>query len=215
VHRPLSDTWLLASAMATLGVRGAAVADLCTGSGALAIAASEAGAGLVVAVDVSRRAVLNARVNAHANGCRVRVRRGDLLGGLGRQRFDLIVSNPPYVPSETDRLPRHTRRAALDGGRDGRILIDSICAGAPRHLLPGGSVLIVHSSICDVQATRDLLAAHGLRPSIAASSHGPLGPVMRARSGLLHGRGLLRPGDGEELVVIRGQAPDGQHRAEE
>jgi release factor glutamine methyltransferase len=206
VHRPLSDTRLLASAMMEIGVKGAAVADLCTGSGAIAIAACDGGARHVVAIDVSRRAVLTTRFNAHANGCRVSVRRGDLLRGLGNQRFDLIVSNPPYIPSVSDRLPRHTHAAALDAGKDGRALIDKICREASRHLLPGGSVLIVHSSICDEQATLDLLASQGLRATAIARRRGPLGPVLRSRAAMLRERGLLGDIDEEDLLVIRGQA---------
>jgi release factor glutamine methyltransferase len=207
VHRPLSDTWLLASAMARVGVRNAAVADLCTGSGALAIAACMGGAGQVVAVDVSRRAVLSAWLNARANACRVLVRRGDLLRGLGNQRFDLIVSNPPYVPSRSDRLPRHSGARALDAGTDGRALIDRICRDARGHLLPGGSLLLVHSSICGEQATLELLGSQGLHTTVMARSAGALGPVLSARAGMLRARGLLGEVDGEELLVIRGQVP--------
>src|SRR5437763_789552 len=83
---------------ATLPPR-ASVLDLCTGSGALAIAAARRGAREVTAVDVSRRAVLAARLNARLNGVHVRVVHGDLYAPLRRARFDVIVSNPPYVPA--------------------------------------------------------------------------------------------------------------------
>ncbi len=192
--------------MTRIGVEGAAVADLCTGSGAIAIAARAAGAERVVAVDVSRRAVLTARLNARANRCHVSVVRGDLLRGLGSLRFDLIVSNPPYIPSATDRLPRHTRATALDAGRDGRALIDRICRDARGHLLPGGSVLIVHSSICGERATLELLGAQGLQATVMARARGTLGPVLRSRAAMLRRRGLLGDADEEELLVIRGRA---------
>jgi release factor glutamine methyltransferase len=205
VHRPLGDTWLLAASMARVGLAGAAVADVCTGSGALAIAACAGGAGRVVAIDVSRRAVLNTRLNARANGCHVLARRGDLLRGLGDQRFDLIVSNPPYLPAESDRLPRHTRATALDAGRDGRALIDRICREARGHLLPGGSVLMVHSSICGEQATCDLLGGLGLETTVLARSRGALGPVLRSRASMLRVRGLLDDVEEEDLLVVRGR----------
>ena len=192
--------------MMRIGVEGATVADLCTGSGAIAIAACAGGARQVVAVDVSRRAVLAARLNARANGCDVSVHRGDLLRGVGARRFDLIVANPPYVPSASERLPRHTRATALDAGRDGRALIDRICREAGGHLLPGGSVLIVHSSICDGQSTLDLLDSRGLRATVMARSRGALGPVLRSRAAMLRERGLLGDTDEEDLLVIRGQA---------
>ena len=104
VHRPTSDTWLLRDAMCDEPLAGAKLADLCTGSGALAVAAARAGAASVLAVDVSLRSTLAARLNAALNGCRLRVRRGDLIGALGEERFDVIVSNPPYVPALTDAL---------------------------------------------------------------------------------------------------------------
>ena len=192
--------------MIDIGIKDAVVADLCTGSGAVAIAACGGGAQHVVAVDVSRRAVLAARLNAHANGCDVLVRRGDLLRGLGNQRFDLIVSNPPYIPSASDRLPRHTSATALDAGQNGRALIDRICREASGHLLQGGSVLIVHSSVCDEQATLDLLGAQGLHATVMARRRGTLGPVVRSRAGMLRERGLLGAIDEEDLLVIRGQA---------
>ena len=192
--------------MMSIGVKDAAVADLCTGSGAIAIAACAGGAKRIVAVDVSRRAVLTARLNARANGCCVSVRRGDLLQGLGSQRFDLIVSNPPYIPAASDRLPRHTRATALDAGKNGRALIDRICREAGGHLLPGGSVLIVHSSICDEQATLDLLGSQALHATVTARRRGTLGPVLQSRAAMLRERGLLGDIDEEDLVVIRGQA---------
>ena len=206
VHRPVSDTRMLIAAMLELGVDGGAVADLCAGSGAVAIAAAQNGARRVLAVDVSRRAVIAARRNAAANGCRVEVRRGDMMRALGAERFETIVANPPYVPSATDVLPRHSRRTPLDAGRDGRALLDRICARAAGHLRPGGSLLLVHSSVCGERRTLALLEESGLQASVVSRSRGPLGPVLRSRAAMLRERGLLGDEDEEEIVVIRGLA---------
>jgi release factor glutamine methyltransferase len=206
VHRPRSDTRLLARALREQVPAGRSVADLCTGSGALAIAAATEGAARVLAVDVSLRAALAARANARLNGCQVEVRRGDLLGALGEERFDLIVCNPPYVPAETDALPRHRSTTPLDGGRDGRALVDRVCREAPGHLRQGGAVLIVHSSVCGEAATCEALRKHGLRSEVVARERGPLGPVLGQRSELLRERGLLGERDEEELLVICGRA---------
>lgn len=127
VHRPVSDTWLLADAMRDENIEGATVADLCTGSCALAILAARAGAERVLAVDVSRRATFAASANARLNGCRVESRKGDLGPALADRNFDLITCNPPYVPAETDELPRHRATTPLDGGRDGRTVLDRVC----------------------------------------------------------------------------------------
>ena len=206
VHRPRSDTWLLEDALRAELAPGDSVADLCSGSGALAIAAARHGAGDVLAVDVSRRAALAARVNARLNGCSVRMRRGDLIEALLSERFDLIVSNPPYVPAQTDELPLHRSTTPLDAGRDGRALLDRICRAAPRHLRAGGRLLVVHSSVCGVSRTCEMLGEGGLEADVLVRARGPLGPVLRARAPMLRAQGLLGAREEEELVVIRGRA---------
>jgi release factor glutamine methyltransferase len=207
VHRPLSDTWLLREAMAGEPLRGAAVADLCCGSGVLAIAAARAGAARVLAVDISLRSTLATRLNARLNGCAVRARRGDLIGAIADERFDLIVSNPPYVPASSDALPRHRSTTPLDGGHDGRALIDRLCREAPARLRRGGALLIVHSSVCGIDRTRRALEREGLRVEVLARRRGKLGPVLRSRAAMLRERGLLGERDEEELAVVRGRRP--------
>jgi release factor glutamine methyltransferase len=206
VHRPRSDTWLLADALRAEPIRGRCVADLCAGSGALAVEAARAGAADVLAVDVSRRAVLATSINARLNGCSVRARRGDMIGALSGERFDVILCNPPYVPAATDALPRHRATTPLDGGRDGRALIDRICREAPHRLREQGSLMLVHSSVCDVHQTCERLHAQRLEVSVVARARGPLGPVLQARAPMLRARGLLGEADEEELVVIRARA---------
>jgi release factor glutamine methyltransferase len=198
VFRPISDTWLLADALERELAPGARVLDLCSGSGALAIRAALAGAE-AVAVDVSRRAVLTIRLNAALNGVRVDARRGDLFDAVAGERFDAIVSNPPYVPAASDELPSRGPARAWDAGRDGRALLDRICAGAARHLNPGGVILLVHSSLLGYEPTAEALA--GLEVDIAASERGPLGPLMRAR----RADGLIPPVDDEDVLVVRGR----------
>jgi len=208
VFSPLSDTWLLAERLrAEPGLDGGAVLDLCTGSGALAISAAAGGARAVTAVDASRRAVLAARLNARLNGARVRVLRGDLFERLAGERFDLVVANPPYVPSAGAISGARGPRRAWDGGGDGRELIDRLCAGLPAHLRAGGVALIVHSSVCGERETLERLRAGGLEAEVAQRRRGPLGPLMRARAPQLERLGRLRPGDREEeLLVLRARA---------
>lgn len=208
VHRPVRDTWLLREAMLGEDIQGKLVADLCTGSGvlAVAVAAAVAGARSVVAVDVSRRSNLVSAINARLHGCALDVRHGDLIWMLRGEQFDVIVSNPPYVPAQTDKLPRHRSTTPLDGGRDGRLLLDRICTEAPSHLRRHGSLLVVHSSVCGVQRTCQMLGERGLRPEVIARERGKLGPVLSTRVAMLRERGLLGEADEEELVVIRGRA---------
>ena len=205
VFRPISDTWLLADALDAEALPdGARVLDLCSGSGALAIrAARRADA---TAVDISRRAVATIRMNAALNGVRVRAVRGDLLDAVPGERFDAIVSNPPYVPAPTDELPTRGPERAWDGGRDGRALLDRICEAAPEHLRPGGVLLVVHSSLLGYDRTAELLSARGLEVDLAAQERGPLGPLMNGRRAHLEAVGLLEPGQREEdVLVVRGR----------
>jgi release factor glutamine methyltransferase len=206
VFRPISDTWLLADALDREPLRrGARVLDLCSGSGALAFRAALRGHH-VTAVDVSRRAILTIRLNAALNRVRIRALRGDLFDPVAGERFDAIVSNPPYVPAPTDALPTAGPQRAWDAGRDGRALLDRICAHARDHLAPQGVLLVVHSSLLGLDRTTTELAAHGLQPDVAASRHGPLGPLMRARRAHLEASGMLEPGgDDEDVLVVRGR----------
>jgi len=106
------------------------VLDLCTGSGCLAVLAAQAfPRARVDAADLSRGALAVARRNVAQHGLRGRVRlvKSDLMAGLGKSRYDLIVCNPPYVNARSMRaLPReyrHEPRMALAGGADGLALV--------------------------------------------------------------------------------------------
>lgn len=208
VFQPHSDSWMLADALRAYAPDpGAAVLDLCTGSGMLAVQAALLGA-RVTAVDVLRRALVSARLNALINGVRVHTRHGWLFSGLEGERFDTIVSNPPYLPSPSDALPARGPRRAWDAGRDGRALLDPLCQEVARHLRPGGSVLIVHSCVCGIERTLDELTKRGLEADVVACRRGPLGPRLRERAAELWSTGALAPGSlDEEIVVVRGRRP--------
>lgn len=208
VFRPLSDTWMLAAAARRQPrMRGGRVLDLCTGSGAVAISAARAGARSVTAVDVSQRAVWTVRLNARLNGVRVEARRGDLLDAVGEERFDVICANPPYLPAAEESAATRGSARHTEAGRTGRTVLDRIIAAAPAHLLPGGVLLVVHSSVNGEGATADRMRAAGLEPLVVERRRGPLGPLLAARAPLLEARGLLPPGEREEdLLVVRGSA---------
>lgn len=134
------------------------VLDLCTGCGCLAVLAAKAFPRAAVdAADLSAGALAVARRNVARHGLRGRVRlvRSDLLADLGEARYDLIVSNPPYVMASTMRtLPReyrHEPRMALSGGSDGLDLVRRILAGAAGALGPRGLL------VCEVGAGRRAL----------------------------------------------------------
>lgn len=133
------------------------VLEIGTGSGCIAVALAKlAAAWKVTAFDISARALAVAARNARRHGVagRVRLVKGDLFrlwGGRGRVRrpgrgFDLVISNPPYVPSR--RIPRLAAevrcepRLALDGGEDGLDAVRAIVAGAPASLAAGGLLMM-------------------------------------------------------------------------
>jgi ribosomal protein L3 glutamine methyltransferase len=136
------------------------VLDLCTGSGCLAILAAQAFPQAAIdAVDVSGDALEVAARNIADYGLdeRVRLHRGDLFRPLGGRRYDLIISNPPYVDAEgMAALPRECRaepKLAFDGGADGIDIVRRILDQAGRHLTPQGGLL------CEIGRCRPALQA--------------------------------------------------------
>ena len=198
------DTHLLAGTLRRRGLaEGRRVLDLCTGTGALALASAAAGAREVVAVDLSRRVAWNARINAALARANVEVRTGDLFEPVSGERFDLVTVNPPYVPAASDELPRRGIARSWDAGVDGRALLDRICAGVSGVLAPGGVLLLTHSVLADERRTLEQLDAADLDAEVVERVDEPFGPVMRRRAEMLRRRGLLVPGQqSEELVVI-------------
>jgi release factor glutamine methyltransferase len=205
VFRPISDSWQLAEAIRRepLGP-GSRVLDLCTGSGVLAVTAAASGAD-VTAVDVSRRALVSTWLNARRNRVRVSLRRGRSFEPVAGERFDLIVSNPPYVPSPRPDLPNRGASRAWEAGHDGRLVLDAICGQAAKHLHAGGALLLVHTSLIGDDVTLERLRRAGFAEATVIERHrGPLGPLMREQQAI----GTV-PSDvaEEEVVIIRAIAP--------
>lgn len=123
--------------------------DLCTGSGCIAVASSiHLPDANVVAVDISEEALTMARQNASRHGVedRVMVTNSDLFDALGGRKFDVIVSNPPYVPRrEFESLPaefEHEPGLALVAGEDGLDLVRRIIEQARDHLKESGILVV-------------------------------------------------------------------------
>ncbi|MHB0771554.1 50S ribosomal protein L3 N(5)-glutamine methyltransferase [Bradyrhizobium sp. 5.13L] len=136
----------------------ARVLDLCTGSGCLAILAAHHFPNAAVdAVDISRGALEVAARNVGEYGLedRITLYRGDLFAPLGDNRYDLIITNPPYVDAEgMAALPPECRaepKLAFDGGADGLDVVRRILRDAPDHLTPDGGL------ICEIGRGRELV----------------------------------------------------------
>ncbi|WP_433604564.1 HemK2/MTQ2 family protein methyltransferase [Prescottella agglutinans] len=204
VYPPQSDSFLLAGALGCEPMNAhTRVADVGAGTGLLSVSAGLAGADSVTAVDIDRRSLLNTRLNAVLNGVRVQVVRGNLLQPLRGKLFDVVVSNPPYVPSADDDQRGRGLARCWDAGHDGRAYLDRICRDAPDVLASGGVLLLVQSALCGTGLTRTLLEQQGLDVDIVATASIPFGPVLTERAAMLRERGLVGNEDREEIVVIR------------
>lgn len=162
--RPDTETlvdWALALALPPT----AHVLDMGTGSGAIALAlATQRPSWQILATDVSAHALEVARANAQRLQLGVQFQRGAWFAALGNDttEFDLIASNPPYIADNDVHLSalRHEPIQALTSGTDGLDALRILIAGAPKHLRPGGWLLLEHGHD-QSQTVRELLQAQG------------------------------------------------------
>lgn len=207
VYLPQEDSHLLIDTMLwRRPPRGMRVADLCTGSGVVALAAAAAGADTVHAFDMSPTAVAYARASAAAAGAQINVFHASWTRAASTGPYDLVVCNPPYVPQ-----PRHRSDSpdlpvpalAVDAGYDGRQILNPLCMAAPSLLADDGLLLVVQSEFADIDATVRLLAEQGLVANVLAEKHIPFGPVLATRARWLEETGRLAVGRRiERLAVI-------------
>ncbi|MEW5809275.1 MAG: HemK2/MTQ2 family protein methyltransferase [Actinomycetota bacterium] len=214
VYPPQEDSHLLIDVMVAAGLAsGARVADLCTGSGVVALAAAQAGAAEVTAFDICPTAVAHARRSALTADARLTVHRGSWARAIEFGPFDVVLANPPYVPQapvdDSEDIPVVAGPAqAWNAGADGRLVLDPMCAAAPLLLAEGGTMLIVHSECSNAERTLSALHGQGLKAEVVAEQLIPFGPVMSARADWLMSTGLLPQGcDRERILVIRADAP--------
>ena len=161
---PRPETELLVEL--ALGEDFASALDLGTGSGAVALALKRARPrARVVAVEHDAAALAVARENAARHGLDLELGHGAWFGPVAGERFDLVVSNPPYVNEDDPHLAegdvRFEPRSALAAGPDGLAALREIVREAPRHLAPGGRILLEHGLGQDA-AVRRLLGEAGL-----------------------------------------------------
>ena len=214
VYAPQEDSRLLIDVMEKTGLAiGRRVADLCTGSGVVAITAAQQGASAVTAFDICARAVRCVRVNAVCAAVDVDVHLGSWARAVEFAPFDLVVCNPPYVPHDPNAysplLPSTIGPArAWDAGYDGRLVLDPLCGTVSDLLAHGGSLLLVQSEFADPRRTLAALSSAGLDAEVIAWQWIPFGPVLTSRAEWLEEIGRLDPGRREEeLLVIRADKP--------
>ena len=147
IPRQDTETLVEAALIALGGYPAPQVLDLCAGSGCIGLSlGSLAPNAEVTLADLSRDALEVARQNAELLGVSARFKHGDLFSAVGRARFDLIASNPPYIPHgdmvALQREVLHEPAMALDGGADGLDFYRRIASEAPNHLNAGGAIYL-------------------------------------------------------------------------
>jgi release factor glutamine methyltransferase len=183
---PRHDTETLVAEALRLMPGARSVLDIGTGSGCIAVAlAKELPAAAVTATDLSEAALAVARRNAARNGVTIEFLAGSLLEPVVGRRFDMIVSNPPYIPAaDIEALEPEVRdyepRGALDGGADGLDAYRELIPAALTCLNPGGWIL-VEIGIGQSEAVRELFVANGLTELITAGDPGGIERVAGGR----------------------------------
>ncbi len=167
--------------------RGDRVLEIGAGFGLTAVLAARAGA-RVVATDVVPGAVEAIRGNALLNGVSVDARLGDCYAPVGGERFDLICTNPPQMPTPPGRERGDPVAAADNGGADGWEILDRVIAGAPGHLNPGGRLVFTIFGFLGRKAAFARIEAAGLTPGVTATETQPFPRLAYER--LDHIRGL-------------------------
>ena len=149
VYEPAEDSYLLAKWVEKFS-KGKKVLDVGTGCGIQAIVAAKSGAKEVVGIDKNPKAVENAKLNAKENNVDCNFFVSDLFSDV-KEKFDLIVFNPPYLPTEKEEKLGGEINLAFDGGESGRETIDRFLKQYKRFLNKGGFALLLESSLSGIK----------------------------------------------------------------
>jgi release factor glutamine methyltransferase len=173
VYSPAEDSWLLEGVILGENLRGKICLDVGCGSGIQSVALLRAGAAKVLAVDINEEAVKvtqknvgdflkkNKRIRERSKGLVFGVMQGDLFSSI-KDKFDVIVFNPPYVPSDGEKW------TDLDGGKDGRKVIDKFIKQVGKRLNKEGFVLLLVSTLNHPQEIEQLLFDQGFAVKVSA-----------------------------------------------
>ena len=166
VYEPAEDTFLLAENLDIK--RTDEVLEIGTGTGLITVVAAQKSRN-VVATDINKHAVECTLKNIIANRIyNVELREGNLFEPIENEKFDLILFNTPYLPTEEDQKLDDELNAAFDGGLEGRETIDKFLEEVKDYLNEEGRVQLVQSSLSDNEKTIKKLEQYGFDARITA-----------------------------------------------
>ena len=169
VYIPAEDSYLLADNLEIKS--GQSVLEIGTGSGIVAMYASKLTDDITV-TDINFDACLLAEKNFKDNGIEnIEILFGNLFEPVKNRKFDVILFNTPYLPTEDDEVLDDTINYAFDGGLNGRKVIDLFLNEVGDHLNDGGIVQMIQSSLSGNEETLEKLDQLGFIAEIAASEH--------------------------------------------
>jgi len=154
IYEPSEDTFLLMDSVS--GVRDKKCLEVGTGSGMVACLLAKSG-NVVTATDIEKDAVSCARKNAKLNGVAVKFKQADMFEGI-KGKFDVILFNPPYLPTEEEDRVKGPLNKALDGGADGLAVTRQFLRTAPQFLAPDGEIFVIISSLSPPDAIERVLS---------------------------------------------------------
>ncbi len=167
VYPPAEDSFMLADAAS--GLSGKRVLEIGCGSGIASLAFARNGCE-VLGVDINPVAVKCAQVNAKKNKISgAAFVQGDLFSSIpsnSHSSFDVILFNPPYLPTSEEEKLKGDINHAYDGGKDGREVLERFLAEFDRFLAPGGVLFIIQSSLNDLDKTQQYLESKGFKVEI-------------------------------------------------
>ena len=169
VYKPAEDSYMLADNL--LIKEGQSVLEIGTGSGVVAMYASRL-TDCITVTDINFDACELARRNFEDNGIEnIEILFGNMFEPVENRKFDVILFNTPYLPTEEDEVIDDTINYAFDGGLNGRKVIDLFLNEVGNHLNDGGIVQLIQSSLSGNEETLDKLDSLGFIAEIAEKEH--------------------------------------------